>query len=41
LDGLGPRGNHAHAIGEYVLLSSLTQRVQLLDGLLTNVLFGP
>lgn len=41
LDGLGPRGNHAHAVGEYVLLSSLTQRVQLLDGLLTNVLLGP
>jgi glutamate carboxypeptidase len=41
LDGLGPRGNHAHAVGEYVLLSSLTQQVQLLDGLLTNVLLGP
>jgi glutamate carboxypeptidase len=41
LDGLGPRGEHAHAVGEYVLLSSLTQRVQLLEGLLTNVLLGP
>jgi glutamate carboxypeptidase len=36
LDGLGPRGNHAHAIGEYVLLSSLLQRVTLLVDILTS-----
>jgi glutamate carboxypeptidase len=36
LDGLGPRGGHAHAVGEYVLLSSLTSRVQLLVSLLTG-----
>jgi glutamate carboxypeptidase len=36
LDGLGPRGGHAHAVGEYVLLSSLTGRVQLLVTLLTG-----
>jgi glutamate carboxypeptidase len=36
LDGLGPRGNHAHAIGEFVLLSSLLQRVALLVDILTS-----
>jgi glutamate carboxypeptidase len=36
LDGLGPRGNHAHAVGEFVLLSSLLQRVELLVEILTN-----
>jgi glutamate carboxypeptidase len=36
LDGLGPRGNHAHAVGEYVLLSSLLQRVALLVNILTS-----
>jgi glutamate carboxypeptidase len=36
LDGLGPRGENAHAVGECVLLSSLRQRVALLVDLLTN-----
>jgi glutamate carboxypeptidase len=36
LDGLGPRGNHAHAVGEYVLLSSLISRVALLVTLFSN-----
>jgi acetylornithine deacetylase/succinyl-diaminopimelate desuccinylase-like protein len=36
LDGLGPRGDHAHAVGEYVLLSSLAQRISLLVELLTT-----
>lgn len=36
LDGLGPRGGHAHAVGEYVLLSSIEQRISLLVELLTN-----
>jgi len=36
LDGLGPRGENAHAVGESVLVSSLAQRVALLVDLLTN-----
>lgn len=36
LDGLGPRGDHPHAVGEYVLLSSLLSRVQLLVSLFTS-----
>ena len=40
LDGLGPRGDHAHAVGEYVLLSSLGQRISLLVELLTSSKLG-
>ena len=40
LDGLGPRGDHAHAVGEYVLLSSLGQRIFLLVELLTSPRLG-
>jgi glutamate carboxypeptidase len=36
LDGLGPRGDHPHAVGEYVLVSSLVSRVELLVTLLTS-----
>jgi glutamate carboxypeptidase len=36
LDGLGPRGENAHAVGEWVSLSSLTQRVALLVDILTT-----
>ena len=36
LDGLGPRGENAHAAGECVSASSLVQRVALLVDLLTN-----
>lgn len=36
LDGLGPRGDHAHALGEYFLLSSLLERIELLERLLVN-----
>jgi glutamate carboxypeptidase len=39
LDGLGPRGENAHAVGECVLLSSLVQRVALLVDLLTDASF--
>lgn len=40
LDGLGPRGDHAHAVGEYMLLSSLGQRISLLVELLTSPRLG-
>lgn len=30
LDGLGPRGAHAHAVGEYLELSSILERAELL-----------
>jgi glutamate carboxypeptidase len=40
LDGLGPRGNQAHAVGEYVLLSSLGRRISLLVELLTSPRLG-
>lgn len=40
LDGLGPRGENAHAVGECVLVSSLVQRVALLVDVLTNPAFG-
>jgi glutamate carboxypeptidase len=40
LDGLGPRGANAHAVGEWVSLSSLAQRVALLVDILTNPLLG-
>jgi glutamate carboxypeptidase len=36
LDGLGPRGENAHAVGEWVSLSSLAQRVALLVDILTT-----
>jgi glutamate carboxypeptidase len=40
LDGLGPRGGNAHAVGEWVSLSSLGQRVDLLVDVLTNASLG-
>lgn len=40
LDGLGPRGGNAHAVGEWVSLSSLAQRVDLLVDVLTNASLG-
>jgi glutamate carboxypeptidase len=40
LDGLGPRGENAHAVGECVLASSLAQRVALLVDVLTNPALG-
>jgi glutamate carboxypeptidase len=36
LDGLGPRGENAHAVGESVLVSSLARRVALLVAVLTD-----
>jgi glutamate carboxypeptidase len=40
LDGLGPRGANAHAVGEVVSLSSLDQRISMLVDLLTNEALG-
>ncbi|HWD96963.1 MAG TPA: M20/M25/M40 family metallo-hydrolase [Acidimicrobiales bacterium] len=40
LDGLGPRGANAHAVGEVVSLSSLAQRISMLVELLSNEALG-
>ena len=38
LDGLGPRGGHAHAVGEFVELSSILRRAELLATLMSQPL---
>lgn len=37
IDGFGPRGGGAHAVGEHALLSSLTARIELLEAVLADV----
>lgn len=37
LDGLGPVGDHAHAVGEYLLIPSLPERASIVAGLLLRI----
>jgi len=37
LDGLGPVGDHAHAVGEYLFIPSLPERASIVAGLLLTI----
>jgi glutamate carboxypeptidase len=38
LDGLGPRGGGAHAADEWVSISSMAERIDLVAGILDELL---